>query len=348
MVRASTVKTSELNKIPFIDSEHVAGRVLTTLTFFENGEWQMWFALPSGLIQQMKGEPAEADYFARLPEKDTDVYLDFLNLMTQRASYPDVMKAIDGIRNDVHNLGASLGKLELFYHASKDRPLDVRRFVSTEIEYIFGVCRSLFDLLQEVIAALWHRTDLLDKTLKKKQLPKRFTRMVVKDKEELSVEAIETLWSIPTALASFYHRHRPFFEILRHYRNDVVHSGRDFKSIFVTEKGFAVRADVEPFASFGVWNDEHMLPNRLASLRPVVAHVITETLRACEDFAQSIQKVITFPPELAPGFKLFLRGFHNSHLMDMKAVLSNCEWWDAEHGFAQDGDSGTAPSQPVS
>jgi len=347
VVRASTVKMSELSKIPFIDSKNIGGRVLTTLTFYEEDKWQMWFALPTGLIQ-MKGEPAEADYFARLPEKDTDIYLDFLNFMTQRACWADVMKAIDGIRSDIHNLGASLGKLELFHHASKDKQREVTRFVSTEIEYIFGVCRSMFDLLQEVIATLWQRINLLDETIEKKRLPKLFTCMVTKDKKLITVEAIEAQWRVPAPLASFYHRHGPFFEVLRRYRNDVVHSGRDFKSIFVTERGFAVSADVEPFASFGVWNDEHMLPNRLASLRPVVAHVITETLRACEDFAQSIQRVIQFPPEIAPGFKLFLRGFHNRHLMDMKAVLSNCEWWEAEHDAAQDGESATAPSPPVS
>jgi hypothetical protein len=331
VARSSTIKRSELAKIPFIDSGNVGGRVLTTLTFYEEGEWQMWFPLPTGLIR-MKGEPGEADYFARMPEKDTDIYLDFLNFMTQRACWVDAMRAIDGIRNDIHNLGASLGKLELFHRASRDnRFLELRRFASTEVEYIFGVCRSLFDLLQEVIATLWQRIKLLDEAVRKKQLPKSFRRMVIRDEKLMSVEAIETRWCVPKVLASFYHRHGSFFEILRRYRDDVVHSGRDFKSIFVTEKGFAVSADVEPFASLGVWTDEHMLPNRLASLRPVVAHVITETLRACEDFAQSIQRIIQFPPEIAPGFRLFLRGFHNRYLLTMKTVLSNCEWWEAEH-----------------
>ena len=348
MSPASKINISKLSKIPFIDVESIRGRVLTTLTFYEEDEWHIWLPVASGLIK-MKGEPAEADYFARSPEKDTDVYIDFLNFMTQRACWADVMMAIDGIRNDIHNLGASLGKFELFYHASRNKRAEVTRFVSTEVEYIFGVCRSLFDLLQEVIATLWQRIKLKDQTIKKKQLPKSFRRMVFKDEKLVSAEVIEERWHVPIAMATFYHRNGPFFEVLRTYRDYVVHSGRDFKSIFVTEKGFAVSADTKPFCLFGVWNKEHMLPNRLASLRPVVSYVITETLRACEDFSQSIQSVIQFPPEIAPGFKLFLRGYHNRHLMEMKTVLNECKWWEggAENNAAQDGESAGGSSPPV-
>lgn len=329
MSRQATIKKSELTKIPFIDSENIRGRVLTTLTFFEKGEWQMWLPLPTGLTR-MKGEPMEADYFAREPEKDTDIYLDFLNFMTQRACWVDAMRFIDGIRNDIHNLGASLGKLDLFHRSYADPRLEVSRFASTEIEYIFGVCRSLFDLLQAVIATLWRRIELFDKSMKKQQqLPKSFRSMVLCNKELRTVESIQTRFHVPVELASFYYGHGSFFQVLRRYRDDVVHSGKDFASIFVTEKGFAVNADVQPFASFGVWNEEHMLPNRLASLRPVIAHVITETLLACEDFAKTIQRIIRFPPEIAPGFRLFLRGYHNNQLHAMKDVLKNCEWWEA-------------------
>ncbi len=331
MTREVTISKSELTKIPFIDSENIKGRVLTTLTFFEKGEWQIWLALPTGL-RCIKGEPTEANYFARTRQKDTDVYMDFLNFMAQRACWADAMKFIDGIQNDIHNLGASLGKLELFYHSSKTNPnLDATRFVSTEIEYIFGVCRSLFDLLQEVVATLWHRIELNDKSIKKCQLPESFRRMVLKNEQLMTVNEIQTKFHVPTELASFYHRNGPFFKILRQYRDNAMHRGADFRFVFVTKKGFAISADIEPFASFGVWNEKHMLPNRLASLRPAIAHVITETFRACEDFTQTIQRIISFPPDIVPGFKLFLRGYHNRQLLEMKDVLKNCSWWEDEH-----------------
>jgi hypothetical protein len=326
MPSETTLHRSELAKIPFIDSDNIGNRTLTTLTFFDSGEWHMWFPMPTGLIP-MKGQPVEADYFGRVAEKSADVYLEFLNFMTQRACWADALRSIDGIRDDIHNLGASLAKLELFHRSSRDQGIDIRRFASTEVEFIFGVCRSLFDLLQEVIAALWQRVELLDANVKKRQLPASFRRMVLKEEQLMAPEAIQARHHVPAQLASFYHRNGRFFQVLRRYRDDIVHSGRDFEFIFVTQKGFAVRADTEPFASFGVWNEEHMLPNRLASLRPVVSHVITATLLACEDFAQTIQQIIRFPPEIAPGFKLFMRGAHTEQLLAMKDVLKYCSWW---------------------
>jgi hypothetical protein len=327
VAKPTTITQSELTKIPFIDSKNIGGRVLTTLTFFEEGKWHMWFPTSTKLIPII-GEPIEADYFARSAVKDTDIYLEFLNFMTQHACWADAMQFIDGIRNDIHNLGASLSKLDLFYHSFRDKHIEVRRFVSTELEYIFGVCRSLFDLLQEVVAALWQKTILFDKSIKKRELPKSFGDVVFHGNQLMTIEAIQAKLRVPTELATFYYRHGSFFQMLRQYRDYIIHSGKDFNSIFVTEKGFAVYANVEPFASFGVWNKEHMLPNKLASLRPVIAYIIIETLAACEDFAQMIQKVIQFPSEIAPGFKLFIRGYHNHQLLAMKDVLTNCSWWE--------------------
>lgn len=329
MATQVTISRAELAKIPFLDSDNIGGRTLTTLTFFEGGKWHMWLPSPTGLVPII-GRPVEADYFGRNPENDTDMCFDFLNFMTQRACWADSMRLIDGIRNDIHNLGASLGKLDLFHRSSGGNRSKVTRFASTEVEYLFGVCRSLFDLLQRVIATLWNRIPLVDKSIKKKQLPSSFRDLVLNDRQMRTPEEIVSRWRVPVELAYFYQRHGGFFRILRQYRDEIVHSGKDFACIFVTEKGFAVSADVEPFASFGVWNAGHMLPNGLASLRPVVAHVITETFRACDDFAQTIQKIIEFPPEIAPGFRLFVRGYHNQELLAMKDVLANCLWWEAE------------------
>jgi hypothetical protein len=104
----------------------------------------------------------------------------------------------------------------------------------------------------------------------------------------------------------------------------------DFDVIFVTERGFAVQADRPPFAGLGLWNDEHMLPHRLASLRPVIAHFIFGTLGAIEDFSITIQKVIKFHPDIVPGFKLFLRGYDNREILNAQRALDQCLWWD-EH-----------------
>jgi hypothetical protein len=330
MTREQKIALSELDKIPFVDAENLGSRVLTSLTFFREGEWQMWIPSPTGLLP-IAGQPSEADYFGQEPEGSTDIYLDFLNFMTQRACWPETVRFVSAIRRDIHNLGASLAKLDLFHRSSTDNHVEVARFVSTEVEYIFVVCRGVFDLLQELIARFWQtRVEFPNMATKKKQLKKSFAGMVMKKGRLSALEEIEERFQVPRGLASFYYRNGPFFKMVRDYRDSVVHGGTEFTP-FVTPRGFAVFAHLEPFASLGVWNEEHMLPNRLASLRPVVASVISQTLQACEDFSQTIQQVITFPPPVVPDFRLFVRGHYNRQLLWMKDVLADCSWWDTKY-----------------
>ena len=324
-----TIERSELAKIPYIDAENLGGRTLTSLTFYDKKEWHMWIATPDGL-HPLKGQPVEADYFGTERESEADVYIAFLDFMAQRACWTDALHAIGGLSCDFHNLGASLAKINLFYELSRDRSTEVTRFVSTELEYLFAVCRSLFDLLQKTIARLWNRVSPVDKTLAKKNLPDSFRGMVMRDRALMSVDEIAERWSIPKQLADYYYRRGPFFELLRNYRDRIAHHGQDLRFLFVTERGFAIRADKEPFASFSVWNEEHMLPNRLASLRPVLAHIITETIRACEEFTEVMQRFVVFPPPIAPGFTLLLRGHHTRELLQMQPILHNCLWWDQD------------------
>jgi hypothetical protein len=326
-VQGSEIPISELAKIPFIDVKNLGARVLTTLTFFEDEKWQIWLPTPQGLIN-ISGIPAEADYFARTPVTNTDINQKFLDFIVQRASWADTIHFIYAIRSDIHNLGASLAKLSFFHRAVENAGGRSSRFVSTELEYIFGVCRSIFDLLQEIITKLWQRISLHDSSITKRELPQSFAKMALSDNKVMEVAQLQQKWRVPEKLASFYIRHANFFKVLRDYRDAILHCGADFDIIFVTEKGFAVRADTEPFASFGVWNEEHMLKNRLASLRPIIAYVITKTFNACDDFAGIISEIIRWPPEIVPGFKLYVRGFHNTELIILNDVLENCSWWD--------------------
>ncbi len=331
------VKKSELKQIPFIDSETLGGRALIMpLTFYDEGEWKTWVKLSAGL-KCMKGEPVEGSYFARRPEQETDMFLPFFNFIHQKACRINVLSYIESIRNDIFNLGASLGKLTLFHRSSKDVGIKAERFVSTEVEYIIGVCRSIFDLMQELVKSVWDNIELKDKSMRKRQLPKSFREMALRDERVMTSEEVRTKYYLPIELADAYCRHATFFQVLRSYRDDIYHKGKNIKLIFVTERGFAVDADTQPFASFGVWNEEHMLPNRLASLRPAIAHIILNTLGACEDLAQIIQRIILFPPEIAPGFQLYLRSFHNRELIALEDVRANCLWWEpiqAEPGEA--------------
>lgn len=327
--KSFTISKAHLAKIPYIDAGNIGARTLTTLTFWENKEWHMWIPTPEGFIP-MLGHPVEGDYFGKESEAKTDVCIAFLDFMAQRACWKDTLGSVDGLACDIHNLGASLAKIDLFYQVSRERSTEIVRFVSTELEYICGVCRSIFDLLQKTIARIWNHVTLDDKSIVKKNLPDSFRGMVMREQMRMSIDEIMKRWSIPEQLADYYWRQGEFFESLRSYRDQIAHHGRDLRLIFITERGFALRSDTEPFASFSIWNEEHMLPNRLASLRPVLAHIITATLRACEEFTEVMQRFVVFPPPIAPGFTLFCRGHHTRELLHMQPILKNCLWWDQD------------------
>jgi hypothetical protein len=320
------VAISELRKVPHLDHENLRGRNLASLTFYVKGEWHFWIPTDAGLIR-MKGWPAEGFYFAKEPESETDGYLHFLDFIAQLGNWPKVSRPLRGLMEDFFNLSASLKKFDiLFEYSAKDRS-GVARLVVTELEYLFSLCRSIFDLLQEVIAAQWEIVRLLDPTLKKRQLPLTFSAIILDSERIRTPEELVKRFLIPSQLADFYARTGPYFQILRTFRDKFVHGGNSPDLVFVTERGFAMRASTQPFQSFNIWNNEHRLPNDLCSLRPALAYLVNETLRACEDYASTIQTVVQYPPQICPGFHFFMRGYFNDQLLMNDTVLKQCLWW---------------------
>ncbi len=320
------VDISELSKIPYLDLEHLQGRIITTTSFFVDGEWNFWLPTAQGLIRT-QCSPREADYFGNTAEKSADTYLAFLDFIAQRCSWPDVIRPLRGLQQDFLNICASIKKFNILFEQSARLRTATSRLVVTELEYIFTICRSVFDLLQEIIAVQWQSFCLVDTTITKKQLKKKFSDMVISSGRLRSEDDLVNCFHIPRPLAAFYVRSGPFFEVLRTFRDRFVHGGTTPELVFVTERGFAVPRNTDPFCSFNVWTQEHMLPNNLCSLRPVIGHIVIETLRVCEDYAATIQSIIEFPPPIAPNMHLFIRGHFNDSLSECLDAVERCLWW---------------------
>jgi hypothetical protein len=320
------VPTSELEQIPFIDAANLQGRTLSTLTFFVRDEWHMWIQAGERLVR-LKGEPAEGYYFGDAPAHESDAMLQVLDFIAQRCARGGVVKPFKSLMEDFFNLSATVRKFDLLAEHSSIFGPSASRLVITELEYLFSLCRSVFDLLQEIIAAQWDTVRLFDESISKRHLPSSFARMCLDGFRPRSVEEIQLKFRVPEPLAAFYARRAPFFQMLRTFRDQFMHGGVTLDLIFVTEKGFAVPRRMAPFSGFNVWTTEHMLPNELCSLRPAIGHVILETLLACEDYAATCQAVIQHPPPVAPGLQLFARGYFNQALSDCLAAVEHCAWW---------------------
>lgn len=323
----TTLPINEISKIPYVDIHNLHGRTLSTLSFHADGEWKMWIPA-GGKLHPIKGWPAEGFYFARRPEQESDIYFEFLNFIAQQACWPSTIPCILGIRDDLFNLAASMRKFQVLFEASASYKTESSRFVVTELEYLFSLCRSLFDLLQELISRQWDNVRLIDQAKRKKNLPLTFSKMLVHDNRLRTAEELAFKFTIPNELASYYERHGAFFQVLRTFRDRFVHGGSSIQSIFVTEKGFAVPENTQPFSQFGVWNQDHQLENGLCSLRPIIAHIVLKTLEACEDYAHTIQRIIKYPPPMVPNMLFYMRGPFTCEFHTLNAILNECSWWE--------------------
>lgn len=323
----TSVSIAELKKIPYLDVDHLAGRTVASLSFYVNEQWHMWLPLNEGRLVKIKGWPSEGYYFGDKAEDPKDAFLGVLDFIAQRCSWPRVIRPFEGLMQDFFNMGASVRKIDLLVDRSKEHGTSASRLLITELEYLFSLCRSVFDLLQEIIAAQWDRVELFDTSIKKRSLPASFAKMCLDGDRLRTVTDIESQFRVPRPLAEFYVRRAAFFRMLRSFRDKYMHGGATIKLIFVTDKGFAVPRTLRPFSDFNVWNEEHMQPNELCSLRPAIGHLLIETLRACEDYASTCAEAIVHPPPVAPELRLLARGHFNQALKGYIDSIETCDWW---------------------
>ena len=274
------VKIEDLAEVSYLNCPSFDGRLIPLQPCFnDQDEWELWMPSNDGLTRMRGGQPVESTYFAKQAVEKFDLYFEFINFFMKRAYYPDVAPFIGGVLDDIFNLGTSLDKLNLAYNCWKNNKESVtRRFVSTELEYIFKVSRSVYDLLQEMAAKMWAKIQLIDPNQEKKEIKKSFAKMIISGETLLDQDEIAAKYKIPSDLAGFYHRQGEFFQWLRQYRNYIAHSGKSFELVFLTEKGFAISIDKIPFSTIDIWSDANTQKNGLGSVRSIAAHIILKTL----------------------------------------------------------------------
>ncbi len=332
-MRATTIE--DLQTVPYLKTEHLGGRTVNLMPLWDGEHWHMWFMTPEGLVEGKVMDTVEGDYVAVTPAKQSDLFIPFVHLMWQRASWPEICPLILAICDDFHNMGTSVAKLRHFFDCrGRLPPGAARRFALTELEYLVVLTRTVFDLLQEMISIIWKgRVQLLDETAEARRraftLPETFSRLILLDKQQpKSAEEIEKQYGLPKLLAEQYATVGSFFSQLRDVRDDVVHGGRGFSRVFDTERGFCIDPKASPFSSFERWTPEHHYNEHIASVLPWVANTILQTISACNSLMGAFASVIQLPPEIAPDHRVFVRGPHNEFLAEVLQVhTGGSPWW---------------------
>ncbi|GAB1536728.1 hypothetical protein ADMFC3_23590 [Geovibrio sp. ADMFC3] len=166
---------TSIDNIPYLNKTQLEGRFVNTV-FYDDDQWHMYTNTSSGLIKMHVIDAKETIYFAKEPALDTDFYYYTLDFLSQHANYMFIRKSFKGLTDDIYNLSTSLYKIRFFENS--DALVGYQQVIITELEYFFIVCRSLFDLMQDVISQLWHNISLSDTTIRKSEIPKSFNSML--------------------------------------------------------------------------------------------------------------------------------------------------------------------------
>lgn len=334
----NTARIESFKDIPYVQVEHLTdGRTVKLMPLWDGQHWHLWVNTPVGFVGAKVVDAVQSDYVGVGAARDEDLYIPFIELMWQRASWPDICPLIESISDDFHNMGTSLAKLRLFYDCRNTLPSrSAASFASTELEYLVILARTVFDSLQEIIRTIWKTVRLTDAVAEERHrqtsvLPKSFADMVLRSSQPQSAADIEGRYALPLPLAQQYEGVTQFFLELRNARDKVVHGGTSLGFIFDTERGFCVNPRSEPFSSFTGWRPEHYNEN-LVSILPWVGHIVLQTIDACNRMMNVFASVIQLPPEIAPGYHIYVRGPHTDAVAEAVRIHNGASpWWGQEN-----------------
>jgi hypothetical protein len=319
-----------LGVVPYLETKHLGdGRTVKLMPLWDGQNWRLWLETGESLTEAKITDTVEGDYLATIQASESDLFIPFVHLMWQRLSYPEIVPLIAAISDDFHNMGTSVAKCRFFFdHRKELKPATASRFAHTELEYLLMLCRSVFDLLQEAISITWgQKVRLHDQAAERRRssrmLPSTFSKIVLIEKRLPRTAAeIAEKFGLPPALAEKYEKLILFFSRLRDARDNVVHGKRGFGRLFDTERGFCVDPAAAPFKEFDGWLPEHRYNENLVSALPWIADTISQTINACTSLMDALASIIQLPSEIAPGYKVFVRGPNNWAMVELFNIHS--------------------------
>jgi hypothetical protein len=324
-----TTSIDALRELKYLAVDSIGDRTVNLMPLWDGEQWHSWLPTDDHLVKLAMRDVVIGEYLGKSAAAPSDWYVRFLAFAWQRASWPEVFHLWRHLTDDLHHFATCIAKLEHFHEQRAAIGHGVSAFVQTEIEYLLVLARSVFDLLQELIACIWSkRVRLLDPVAearrKGRALPPSFSKIVLRNKQHVrAAEDIVGVFGLSPRLAGAYAAAGTFFSGLREVRDAIVHSGKSVDMIFVTDQGLSVHRDLPALIRLGVSPQPQEGNANLVPLMPLVGHVVFGTLAACDAIIDDLAQDVQFPPELAPDYWVFLRGFHNEALLRLKTAYED-------------------------
>lgn len=310
-----------LLQIPFIDLAPIDGRVVFLQPYFDKNDntFKMYYQQEDKL-KFIFAKPIECFYWAEsLIDDTTDIFVPFFNIISNHYSFDLIQKTLIRIKYDVLNLSVVVEKYFIFLDLFKSKEEhSISSIIKTDLEYYFGIFRSLYDLIHWLFRDLW-------KISAKKTLPETFEKMINKKPEYLDKK-----YDLPDPLISYYMSTKDFFLDCREIRNHIYHGGLTPEFIVCFQDGFAFQKDSRFFPSqliskFDIWPKEKIKQNNLVSILPLISFINKKILENLNVFSQALIRSIKPLDPISRDHKLFLRGPYVHHLIKIEEYM-NKQW----------------------
>ncbi len=309
----AVMKKAILQHVPYVNMIPNDGRAISLLPFFD--EKTNKFRVPARQSDEsillLQGKPVQGPYFSKSAIEQKDLYSPLVEFVTLSWSYPRTMEVLAGIERDIINCSSVVEKYFLFldlYRSTKD-PM-IANLVLTDIEFLFGNIRSIYDSVQVLIG------DILARARKTEiHLPESYY-----DAIKLSKATLTEKYGLQQPLVNFYESTKEFFLACRTIRGGFQHWRIDIPVIFCFDDGFALTNDTtylkDPIvAKFKIWPKEKMKENNLVSLLGLIAYLNGTVLSHLDLLTEAIKASIPTPEPITNDFHLFFRAPHIHHMM---------------------------------
>ncbi len=322
-----TANREELAKVHYIRHIPTDGRALLLNSYYDDEarDWFMYMDIDGKIIRMGGGEVIRGKYWGRLPASpERDLELPVATLIAQHLSFPDIVEALHSIEDDVHQLAAIMEIYQMISNTKQVRPNDAAYLMTSEIEHLIIVIRSLYDLLQKLSKRACAKVVSLGETKKRimTELPDSFADVALKGSTPRTEQEMIEKFRLPNALAAFYAARATKFAMLRDIRVAIEHHGKSLPIVFAMDEGMAVSVDEKPWKEFPLWKPELIRNNRFGPLRAVLAYLISDILNATTEYVGVFASIVSLPQAVSPGLKIFMRDPFGGHLVKLREILS--------------------------
>lgn len=299
---------SELKLLPYIAHGMMTDQALYNYPYFDDTKNSYFLPFVNGdnKFSFLMAIPFESFYYAKQRMDDNkDLFLDFFNILICEYSLLSTNTCLGHIKDNLLKMSAVFEKYFIYLkYISQTSDKLKTIIVWTEIEYFFGLLRSLYDHIQITIKHFVQK-------YMKKELKNSFAYMLNSENNKLNLKYD----FLPQKISEYYEDTASFFLKCRDIREKIYHHGMQRGSVFYFEDGFGIDENLFDFSNFGVWPHDKIKDNGIVSLLGLLAYISKTVLLNLNTLGLAIRE--SFKPTnpfYSKDYKIFLRGNCIEHL----------------------------------